>query len=174
MSFNYSGTIKYCPHCGNRIEEREISGRLRPHCAACQTTFFADPKLAVAVLVEQDGQIILQRRTIEPGKGRWTFPSGYVDRGERLEDAAIREVWEETGLEVRLTRLLGVYSYEGNPVVLAVYVGSVIGGTFTESEESDAIAAFSTGELPPLAFHHDAKIITSWQRGSETTRDVND
>ena len=132
---NFLGTILYCPYCGGEVIEREVAGRLRPHCPRCAVTFYADPKLAVAVLVDDGGRLILQRRTIDPGLGRWTFPSGFVERGERVEGAAVREVREEVGLEIRLTRLLGIYSEVGNPVVLAVYVGVPNGGRLAAGKQ---------------------------------------
>lgn len=162
MSLSFDDAIQYCPHCGRAIERRHVAGRLRPHCSHCQVTFFADPKLAVAVLVEQDGKVVLQRRTIDPGMGRWTFPSGFVERGERVEDAAVREVREEVGLDVRLTRLLGLYSTSGHPVVLVVYVAEPIGGQLTAGDESDDVGLFAPDELPELAFDHDADIIRAW------------
>lgn len=163
MSYNFRGEIRFCPHCANPIAWRNDHGVRRPYCAHCHVTFFQDPKLAVAVLIEHDGGLLLQRRAIDPGKGRWTFPSGYVDRCERVEDAAIRETFEETGLDVRLTELLGLYSDNGNPVVLAVYAGEVVGGRVIASDESDEIASFPVDNLPELAFAHDVEIIAAWQ-----------
>jgi len=162
MSLSFDESIRFCPHCGRPVERRQAAGRLRPHCPVCRVTFFSDPKLAVAVLVIQQGRIVLQRRAIDPGLGRWTFPSGFVERGERVEDAAVREVREEVGLEVRLTQLLGLYSAAGHPVVLAVYLAEPIGGTLVAGEEVDRVGLFAPSELPDLAFDHDREIIRAW------------
>lgn len=164
MSYNFRGEIRFCPHCASPVEWHNDAGVRRPYCPRCHLTFYQDPKLAVAVLMEHDGGLLLQRRTIDPGKGKWTFPSGYVERGERVEDAAIREAFEETGLDVRLTGLLGLYSDTGNPVVLAVYAGEVVGGRVTMSDESYEIASFAMDDLPELAFAHDAEIIAGWRK----------
>lgn len=172
MTYNFAGEIRYCPHCGGPVSERVVSGKPRPHCPTCSQTFFADPKLAVAVVIEHDGKVVLQRRTIDPGMGKWTFPSGYVDRGERPEVAAVREVQEEVGVSVRLTRLIGLYSHTGDPVVLAVYAAQVAGGTLVAGEESDAVALFSPDDLPPLAFQHDMAIITAWLNGGAAPLDA--
>lgn len=165
MSVNIVGEVRFCPHCGQPVEQREVSGRARPHCPSCAVTFYADPKLAVAVVVEQAGKIVLQRRTIDPGLGGWTLPSGYVERGEPPAVAAVREVQEEVGLTVRLTRLIGLYADEGDVVVLAVYAGEIVAGDLVCGEESDAVGLFSPDDLPPLAFPHDAAIIAAWRRG---------
>ena len=123
-----------------------------------------DPKVAVAVIIARDGRILLQQRAMEPRKGLWTFPSGYVDRGEQVERAAEREVCEELGLPVRLTHLLGVYSEPGNPVVLIVYTGEMEDTEPTvQADEISAIGWFAPGDFPPLAFDHDPAIVTDWQ-----------
>lgn len=165
MSVNVLGPVRFCPHCGRPTEERVVSGRPRPHCPECRRTFFADPKLAVAVLVGHDGKLVLQRRTIDPGMGRWTFPSGYVERGEPPEVAAVREVYEEVGLHVRLTRLLGLYGRPGEAVVLAAYAAEAVGGRLDSGEENDAVALFAPDRLPELAFPHDEEIVAVWRGG---------
>lgn len=160
---NLPEDIRFCPYCCTELERRFIASRYRPYCPECDRPFFSDPKLAVAVIVAHEGKIILQQRAIEPGRGLWSFPSGFVERGESVEEAAIREVWEETNLEVELVRLVGLYSRRGHPVVLAVYEAHVIGGTLAGSEESTAVAWFSPDNLPPLAFPHDEEILLDWR-----------
>ena len=162
MSCNFAGEIRYCPHCGQPIGEREAFGQIRPYCATCKVTFFQDPKLAVAVVIDDGERVVLQRRAVDPGRGDWSFPSGFVERGERVEDAARREVAEETGLEIQLGRLLGLYSEPGNPVVLAVYLAAPLSGQLTSDAESLELAAFSPEALPPLAFEHDRSIVQAW------------
>lgn len=92
----------------------------------------------------------------------WSFPAGYVDRGERVEDAAVREVREETGLAVRLDGLLGLYSATGNPVALAVYIGTPIGGELAPADDLTELAFFPFDQPPPPAFPHDPQIIADW------------
>ncbi len=98
--------------------------------------------------------IELLRRNIEPGAGRWTFPGGYVDLGERVPDAAIRETREETCLEIQLDELLNVYSYNEVGVVLVVYRATVTGGVASVTLESQEVRAFAHAEIPwnDLAF----------------------
>jgi len=125
---------------------------------------YSNPKLAVAVIVQSKGELLMQRRAIEPGAGRWTFPSGYVDGGEVVEEAAVREVLEETGLHVTLDGLVGLYSQPHNPVVLAVYHGRVNGGQLAPGDEVYEVAFFPLDSLPPLAFPHDGRILEDWKR----------
>ena len=136
------GTVLFCVACGARTEAREIEGRPRPVCEACGRVTYVDPKLAVAVLVVRDDLVLLGKRgasTREPGK--WSFPAGFVERGERVEVAAVREGREETGLDLTLGPLVGLFSCEGDPVVLAVY--AVI-------TQQDIGKLFMAGVLPGL------------------------
>lgn len=135
---------------------------------------YRDPKVAVAVIIANARGILLQQRAMEPRIGLWTFPSGYVDRGEQVERAAEREVKEELGLPVTLTHLLSVYSEPGNPVVLIVYTGDVPASLSPVVQETEiaAIGYFAPDNLPPLAFDHDERIIADWQAFVHDGREV--
>ena len=113
-----AGPYTHCPRCGGRLEERVVFSHDPPRlvCAACRFVFYLDPKVAVGAICRAGGRIVMLRRAIEPSYGRWVFPGGYVDRGESLEEAALREAREEIGAVIRLTRLVNVYSYTGRPV----------------------------------------------------------
>jgi ADP-ribose pyrophosphatase len=147
------------------MEVRFVFGGHRDVCPSCDHVHFIDPKVAVGVVVELDGGIVLGQRAHEPMLGRWSFPSGFVDAGEILEHAAVREVHEETGLKVRLDRLLGVYSRQGERIVFVAYAGSVVGGTIQIAEECLDVAVFAPDALPELAFPHDDAILEAWASG---------
>ena len=155
--------IKFCQQCGSALGQKEIENKLRPHCDKCGFTVFLDPKIAAVVLATKDGKLVMVRRGVEPEIGRWSFPAGYVDRGEVVEDAAIREVREETGLEVRLNGFVGLYSETDRVVVLAVYSAEIVGGCLIAGHDAQEAAYFSTNELPTLPFPHDYQIIEDWQ-----------
>jgi len=121
-----------------------------------------DPKVAVAVIVPWRGGILLGQRAISPGRGDWSFPSGYVNRGEVLEEAAAREVWEETNLQVRMDGLVGVYSEADQPVILVVYAAEVLSGEPSPGEEMSKLDVFPPDQLPTMAFSHDQTIIRDW------------
>ena len=106
------------------------------------------------------------RRNHEPMYGRWSFPSGYVDRGEAVEDAARREVLEETAVEVAIDRLLGVYSAAGDAVVFIAYGGHSTGGVPAAGPEAIEVGLFPPHELPELAFAHDPAIVDAWRRAT--------
>lgn len=110
----------------------------------------------------RQGRVLLVQRNHEPGFGLWSFPSGYVDRGEVVEEAAAREVAEETGLEVRIMGLLGVLSRTGEPVVFVIYEGESEGEP-AAGPEALAVGFFDPDDLPPLAFEHDRTIIERWR-----------
>lgn len=157
--------IRFCQSCGGETERRDIDGRERAVCTLCGWVAYLDPKLAVAVVIARDGRILLGRRA--PGSrnpGLWSFPAGFVERGEQVESAAIREVAEEVGLVVELGPLLGLYSSEGETVVLAVYLAKTAGGEPVAADDIEAVGWFSPDELPELAFHHDHRIVEAWRQ----------
>jgi ADP-ribose pyrophosphatase YjhB (NUDIX family) len=147
----------YCPLCGGDLELRSIKTTEpdRLVCRRCGFIFYQDPKVAVGTIISNDrNQIVLVRRAIQPGYGKWVFPGGFVDRGEEVTVAAIREAREESGLEVRLDRLINVYSYPGRAPVIIVYAATMIGGCLTCDDESLEGRFFERGEIPwdDLAF----------------------
>jgi ADP-ribose pyrophosphatase YjhB (NUDIX family) len=120
----------------------------------CGHVVYLDPKVAVGTIIRTgDEQIVLVRRAIEPGYGLWVFPGGYVDRGEEITAAALREAREESGLDVRLDRLVNIYSYEGSPIIV-VYAATALGGTLCGDEECLEAQLFRADEIPwsALAF----------------------
>jgi ADP-ribose pyrophosphatase YjhB (NUDIX family) len=156
---------EFCVDCGSRLEPREAFGRTRPVCPDCGHVHFDDPKVAVGVVVERDGGIVLGRRNHEPKLGCWSFPSGFVDAGEVLEDAAVREVEEETGVEIAIDRLLGAFSEAGSPTIFIAYAGHSIGGDLEAGDECFEVRVFDPDALPDLAFPHDGAIIEAWRGG---------
>ena len=117
--------------------------------------YFADPKVAAAVLVEQDGRVLLVRRINEPFRGLWTLPAGFVDAEEDPAQAAARECLEETGLTVRVTRVLEVVAGREHPRgadFVIVYAAEVVSGELAAADDADAADWFARSDLPPLAF----------------------
>jgi ADP-ribose pyrophosphatase YjhB (NUDIX family) len=147
----------FCPMCGGDLEPRSLkqSEPERLVCVRCGFVFYLDPKVAVGTIITDDlGRILLVRRAIEPGYGKWVFPGGFVDRGEEVPVAAIREAREEAGLDVKLERLINVYSYPGRAPVIIVYAASILGGTLAVDDEGLEARFFEPHEIPwdELAF----------------------
>ena len=147
----------FCPRCGGSLERRllKASEPERPVCARCGFIVYLDPKVAVGTIIRTAGdRLVLVRRAIEPGYGKWVFPGGYVDRGEPLPAAAIREAREECGLDVRLDGLVNIYSYAGRVPVIVVYAATAIGGTLSIDDECLETAEFEPSAIPwnDLAF----------------------
>ena len=147
----------FCPLCGADLELRTLKTTEpdRLVCIRCGFVFYLDPKVAVGTIIRNDrNQIVLVRRAIQPGYGKWVFPGGYVDRGEAVQAAAVREALEETGLEVRLDRLLNVYSYPGRAPIIIVYLATMTGGCLQCDDEGLEAKFFEAEEIPwsELAF----------------------
>lgn len=154
---DHSGAYRYCPVCGGELESRVLKTTepMRLVCATCGFVFYLDPKLAVGTIItDDDGRVVLVRRAIEPGYGKWVFPGGYVDRGEEVQLAAVREAREETGLEVRIERLLNIYSYPGRAPVIVVYTARMVGGELAVDDEGLEAKFFEKSTIPwdELAF----------------------
>jgi ADP-ribose pyrophosphatase YjhB (NUDIX family) len=154
---------RFCPVCGGSLEGRLLKEGepKRLVCAACNFVFYLDPKVAVGTIIRwEDSRLVLVRRAIDPGYGLWVFPGGYVDRGEEIRAAAIREAREEAGLDVRLDGLVNIYSYPGRPLIIIVYAATALGGALCTDEECLEARLFSPAEIPwtQLAFPstHDA------------------
>jgi ADP-ribose pyrophosphatase YjhB (NUDIX family) len=158
-------TIRFCPLCGAGLTRAPVPPDQREQavCPACEFVFYLNPKVVAGTIPEQEGRLLLIRRSINPGRGLWTFPGGFVDFGETVTDAAVRETLEETGLAVHLTGLLNVYSYPGSPVIV-VYTARVAGGTLTPCAENDRLEWLAPAEIPweQLAFDSTREALREW------------
>lgn len=154
--------VRYCIRCGTALNREHRFGAVRPVCPECGWTYFADPKVAAAARVEQDGRVLLARRVSEPFRGLWTLPAGFVDAGEDPAVAAVRECLEETGLQVRITGLLDVIYGQEHPRgahIFIVYSAEVVAGSLSAADDVDAVGFFAYEDLPPLAFQTTHRIL---------------
>lgn len=141
---------RFCPLCGGPLAERLLKPTepKRLVCTACGFVFYIDPKLAVLALVPYQGGLVMVRRSIEPGFGLWVVPGGFVDLGETVEEAVVREAQEEAGLTVRVVRLLNVYSYRHSRTVLLAYETEYVAGTLAPGDEESEARSFAPHEVP--------------------------
>jgi 8-oxo-dGTP diphosphatase len=148
---HHAPAFRFCPVCGGALEPRLLKAGEpeRLVCASCGFVFYLDPKIAVGTIIRAaEGGIVLVRRAIEPGFGKWVFPGGYVDRGEEITSAAIREAREECGLEIQLQDLVGIYSYAGKTPIIIVYAATIAGGTLCADDECLEARVFDASEIP--------------------------
>lgn len=154
----------FCQRCGAPTEERSVDGLTRPVCTGCGAVVYLDPKLAVTVVIERDGRVLLGKRAAwTRAPGAWSFPAGFVERGEVVETAAVREVTEETGLTIELGPVLGVFSELGETVVLLVYPAVSFAGVPVAGDDLTELDWFPPAALPELAFPHDMAILQLWR-----------
>ena len=164
MQRDYPAKVKFCPLCGAAMESRMLmpENAERKVCTRCGFVLFPGPKLVAGCFVVDAGRVLLLRRGIEPAVGKWTFPGGYVDFGENVADAALRETREEVGMRVALGPLLGVFN--DSAITVVVYLA-------TPGKES--AVALRRGNRSPLLrarrypmarprLPHDHRRVTAW------------
>ena len=152
-------SVTYCQICGSKLEKHISETIHHPYCHTCKKISYLDPKVATVIIIENNSTILLVKRDIEPNIGRWSFPSGYVDRGEKTEIAAAREVKEETGIEIKVIGLQGVYSGKGAVIVIVYKAIALNPKSGNPREEVQEIKWFPIKDLPDLPFPYDDEII---------------
>ena len=163
-----SRELKYCPRCSYGLIETvpAMEDRPRLFCTACGYIFYQNPRIVAGVIPVLDQRVVMLRRGIEPRYGAWTFPSGFMELGETVEEAAVREAKEETNLDVAILSLLGIYSRVEAGTVAVVYLARVIGGEPQLNREAIEITAFLPDDLPwhDLAFPSTHFALQDWVR----------
>lgn len=146
---------RFCVKCGAELVHQEQFGQVRPTCPSCGWIYFADPKVAAAVLVECDGKVLLTRRVNQPHQGLWSLPAGFVNARENPARAAERECLEETGLVVEVTALADVIAgreHSRGADMIILYRARVTGGQLQPGDDADRAEFFAYDALPELAF----------------------
>ena len=164
--------LRFCPCCGGGLEIRNLKPGEpdRLICTVCATPLYLDPKVVACAIVEAGDAVVLLRRGIQPQKGRWVMPGGFVDRGETVEAAALRETREECGLRARIKELLGVYSYPGETVVVVVYTAEHLSGELIAGDETVEARLVRPEEIPweDLAFTSTRDALTDYCQRRES------
>lgn len=159
--------IRFCSDCGAQTEVQVIGRNQVRVCPSCERIFFRNPKVVVTGLIEDAGRVLLVRRDIDPGRGLWGLPGGYVDFDEHPEAAMVRECLEETGVEVRPDGLLGIQHimlHDGEGALVLSYRAVWTGGEPSARDETQEVGWFTPQALPPLAFHSHRNVLQAWAR----------
>lgn len=155
----------FCPACGKPVEPRVLEQDHRPRlvCPDGHVTW-RNPRMVVGTLPILDGRVYLAKRAIEPRRGRWTYPGGFLELGEAAQEGARRETEEETQLRVEVGRLIGAYSRPWAGVVTLVYEADVVGGEPLPADETDDVQGFTPDEIPwdELAFSTTESALRDW------------
>ncbi len=158
--------LRRCPRCGGPLSRRLVraEGRRRHVCRRCRHIVYENPKLVGATLPLRRGKVYLLRRSIEPSYGKWTFPAGYMELGETVEEAAARETREEIRCRVKRLRLQGIYSFKDTGAVTILYRANVVGPEPRPGPEALCVRAFRPQEIPweELAFKSTYHGLRDW------------
>lgn len=153
---HYKYRYKFCPFCGTEFNLFFLKNKEPPKhtCKKCGFIDYQDPKLVVNSIIQFNDKIVFLRRAKEPESTKWTFPGGYVDRGETIESAAKRETLEECGININLDYLMGLYSYPRKIEVVAFFAASYLSGELIAGDETLEIKLLSLDNIPwdKLAF----------------------
>ncbi len=159
--------MRFCADCGTSLVLKEIEKRQRAYCPKCQRIHYEQLKVGAGALIELDKRILLLQRNQAPFAGCWNLPAGYVEADESPVEAVIREVYEEVGLQVKVTGLVDVYFFNDDPRgngILVVYNCIIVGGVLTESDEATAPSYFVSQDIPiHLAGGGHDQAIRAWQ-----------
>jgi 8-oxo-dGTP diphosphatase len=152
LKSEHSG-YRYCPRCRTPLTEQRLDGTLRLACpsADCEFVFYQNPAPAAGAMVVSDDRILLVKRAHPPKVGWWCLPAGFMEWQEHPSQTAVREVREETGLDIRLAGFFEVYSGTDDPrtnAVLILYLGEVIGGLLSADDDAAEVRYFSFDDLP--------------------------
>lgn len=144
----------FCPRCAAPMQTARRGDKPRRVCSSCHYVYYTDPKVGVGVAVVVDGQILLVRRAINPGRGQWSLPAGFVDQGEDPRASAARETLEETGLLVDVGEVIDVFFNQtgGGASIFILYGAKLISGELKAGDDADAAGFFASDQLPELAF----------------------
>ena len=142
--------MKFCSHCGASLSYRIPSGDDRPRhvCDNCGTVHYENPKVVVGCIPVWENKLLLCRRAIEPGFGKWTLPAGYLENGETAEQGAVRETYEETGARVEIVQPYALFSLTFVDHIYFMFHARMLSSHFVPGKESLSVRLFSEPEIP--------------------------
>lgn len=155
---------RYCPRCAQAMEVTPLFGRPRARCSVCGFIQFQNPKVAVALLLTDGPRVALVQRAVVPQIGFWSLPAGFMDFDEQPAAAALRELYEETGVHGEITALLGIFPMPQGGGIVITYAARLAGdGNITAGDDVSDAGWFTPATLPTdLAFESTRTVLSEW------------
>lgn len=166
---SYCG-YKYCPVCSMEMIERVIDDHKRLHCPEdnCGFIYYQNPVPAAGIIVEQNGEVLLVKRAHPPKIGWWCIPAGFMEWNEHPSETAIRELREETSLEIKISSFFNIYSGNDDPrtnAVLILYRGEIVSGKPKAADDALEVSFFSLDALPDkIAFEAHIQALADYKK----------
>jgi len=164
-----AATLNYCSRCGAPLTFGPIEGEERDRlaCRSCGYIAYVNPRLVVTTIPVTDrGDVVLLRRGIEPAAGLWAQPGGFLEIDETVNEGAVRETLEETGLIVEPGEIVGLYSRPEAAVVVLAFEARVVGGEARVTPEALEVRTFRPEAIPwdEIAFRTSTWALRDWVR----------
>jgi ADP-ribose pyrophosphatase YjhB (NUDIX family) len=156
---------KHCLYCGGEITKKSEDGVLRDFCPCCNSYFYENPLPVVSTIIESSRRILLVKRGRAPSKGLWCLPSGFAEAGESIEEAALRELKEETGIKGKIIKLLDVDSYKSRfygDLLFLTFIVEQSGGKLAAGDDCSQARFWPVNKLPPLAFRSNKRALDAY------------
>jgi ADP-ribose pyrophosphatase YjhB (NUDIX family) len=156
---------KHCLYCGGEITKKSEDGVLRDFCPCCNLYFYENPLPVVSTILESSRQILLVKRGKRPSKGLWCLPTGFAEAGESIEEAALRELEEETGIKGKIIKLLDVDSYKSRfygDLLFLTFIVEQSGGKLAAGDDCSQACFWPANKLPPLAFRSNKRALDAY------------
>lgn len=158
--------MKYCSECGSKVASQDRPGDRAPRygCPSCRAVFYLSPRLVVACLAIRDGGVLLCKRGVNPGYGRWTLPCGFIEKGEPASRAAVREALEEAQAAVELGRAYALFHIPHANQMQVVFLAQLVDGAFSAGSETLEVRLFTEPQIPwgELAFASTAVVLRQY------------
>jgi ADP-ribose pyrophosphatase YjhB (NUDIX family) len=156
---------KYCLYCGGVTIKKLEDDVRRDYCPVCNSYFYENPLPVVSAILESSRQILLVKRGRRPSKGLWCLPTGFAEAGENIEEAALRELEEETGIKGKIIKLLDVDSYKSRfygDLLFLTFIVEQSGGKLCAGDDCSQACFWPVNKLPPLAFRSNKRAIEAY------------
>lgn len=163
-------SYRFCPKCAGDLSKKVPPSEHveRFVCLSCNFIFYQNPKPTAGIVLADGNKILLVKRSIEPAKGEWDIPGGFIEDHEHPLDTINREIMEELGVKIEVEKFLGIfmdkYGYSGGSTLNIYYTGKIISGTPSPHDDICECKWFPNGELPSrLAFKNNTEALNLWK-----------